>query len=376
MESKEHSGSVWDRFAQRAKQPKPPRMEADMDDGELLSAALTGLETVLSADRDVQAVYMRRLGKKLQKRLSAEASAQVWEAVNRLGLTEPGRGYATAGEAAVELYRMRSQVSSVSSGADGAASGRGGSRRLLRALVSLRRTSLALAVCLAVLGAGVALYFLFPGGIFLRTVEVPELRGTNIRETVPDESLFRLEATYRYDSGSEAGTILSQTPSAGMLRRVERGRHPCVIQVSVSLGQQQVEVGDYAGMSEHAARVECRRLGLIVKRESVSDHPRGNVAYTDPPAGTVLPAGASVTLYVGSAYRVAAVSLPSLVGVSEAAACSMLASLGLTRGNVTYIASDKPAGVVVAQSVLAGTELDAGSRVGLVVSKGCARGAF
>lgn len=236
MESKEHSGSVWDRFAQRAKQPKPPRMEADMDDGELLSAALTGLETVLSADRDVQAVYMRRLGKKLQKRLSTEASAQVWEAVNRLGSTEPGRGYATAGEAAVELYRMRSQVSSVSSGADGTASGRGGSRRLLRALVSLRRTSLALAVCLAVLGAGVALYFLFPGGIFLRTVEVPELRGTNIRETVPDESLFRLEATYRYDSGSEAGTVLSQSPAAGMLRRVERGRHPCVIQVSVSLG--------------------------------------------------------------------------------------------------------------------------------------------
>ena len=77
-----------------------------------------------------------------------------------------------------------------------------------------------------------------------------------------------------------------------------------------------------------------------------------------------------MTLYVGSAYRVAAVSLPSLVGVSEAAACSMLASLGLVRGKVTYIASDKPAGVVVAQSVLAGTELDAGSRVGLVVSKG------
>jgi len=75
-------------------------------------------------------------------------------------------------------------------------------------------------------------------------------------------------------------------------------------------------------------------------------------------------------LYVGTSHNVAKVAVPNLIGLSEVTASTMLSSLGLARGNVSYMTSDQPIGTVIAQSVLSGNSVSAGTRVAIVVSKG------
>lgn len=222
----------------------------------------------------------------------------------------------------------------------------------------------------AAAGGGIALHYLYPNGILLTSVEVPQLTGQNLKDTSPDSELFSLNVTYQFDSSTEAGTILSQSPTAGMTRRVSPGRHPCVITLHVSLGPEQVQIGDYVGMTKHQAMTECRRLGLIPKIKQIPDYPSGNVAKSEPSTGEIVNEGSEVVLYVGTAGYVSKVAVPNLVDHSETRAASMLTSLGLVCGGVSYMSSDKPAGTVIAQSILSGTSVKNGTKITLVVSKG------
>ncbi len=65
------------------------------------------------------------------------------------------------------------------------------------------------------------------------------------------------------------------------------------------------------------------------------------------------------------------VVVPNVVGKTEAEARSAITSAGLTVGTVTQEYSDTvPAGKVIRQTPSAGTEVDRGSAVNIVVSKG------
>lgn len=218
--------------------------------------------------------------------------------------------------------------------------------------------------------AGVALHYLYPGGILLREVEIPSLIGQNLHSVTPDERLFDLDVTYRFDPETAHGTVLAQSPQAGMSRRVAPGRHPCTLSLVVSMGQEQIQVADFAGMTLHQAQTECRRLGLIPTLRTEKGHPSGNVARSEPTAGEIVPRGSQIVLYVGNAARVSSVAVPNLVGNSEVGATGMLTSLGLLRGGVSYMASDAPVGEVIAQSVVSGTVVGAGTRISIVVSVG------
>lgn len=347
--------------------PQTPRFRRHMSDREIVNAALAILENHLSLSGQPMRLFLRRLGRQMKKAQTRQRAEALTHIIDRALARGDGRGFDTVGEMAVELYRLRPLLPSES--------GNNTDSRgfCARAIPSLYRAIAVLLCSGLVLCGGLVVYFLFPDGIFLEKKEVPDLVGTNIRTDAPDERYFVLAATYRYDADTEPGTVLSQSPAPGMIRKVEAGRHPCTLSVNVSLGPMMVEVGDYRGFTEHGARVACRRLGLIVKTKSLADHPRGNVAYTDPPAGEVLAAGSEITLYVGADRYAERVMVPNLVGVSEVTACSMLSSLGLIRGNVTYMASDQPAGTVIAQSVLSDTEVRAGARIGFVVSRGMER---
>lgn len=69
--------------------------------------------------------------------------------------------------------------------------------------------------------------------------------------------------------------------------------------------------------------------------------------------------------------QVTKVNVPNVIGKTEAEARSAIISAGLTVGTVTQEYSDSvPAGKVISQTPSAGTEVDSGSTVNLVVSKG------
>ena len=349
-----------------------------LDELQVVDMALSELEMHIQKRSREPVAVIRRVGSAMQMKLKQiRTASDRCNDILRRALSSSG-GYTSLMEMVLDLRRVRVDVEADHARRLSAQAAARRERPQKTPFYEKARRPLALTVWL-LLGAGVlsaagiGVHYLYPNGIFLTPVEVPSLVGQNLKETMPNEDLFALDITYQFHSDAETGVILSQSPQAGMTRRVAPGKHPCTLSLLVSLGPQQVQVGEWDGMTKYQAMTECRRLGLVPKIKYVDGHPVGNVARTEPAAGEVVVRGSTVTLYVGNATHVTQVVVPNLVGNSEVSASTMLSSLGLSRGSVSYMASDRPSGVVIAQSVLSGTAVRAGTKVSLVVSRGNAQ---
>lgn len=352
-----------------------------LNECQIVALALSELEQNIRKPTKHSTALMRRVGYAMQQKFhQIKAAPEICQTIIRRALCQdPREGYSCLTDMIIDLHRARSQM-------EGEKEQRVRKEQQIREEKEQKRIqkptfsdralrplvlsfSILIGIGLAA-GVGVAIHYLYPNGVFLTSVEVPSLVGQNLKSITPDSDLFALDLNYQFDSRTEVGTILSQSPQAGMTRQVSPGRHPCTLTLMVSLGPEQVQIGDYAGMTKHQAMAECRRLGLIPTVKSVSHHPAGNVARSEPAAGTVVSRGTSVTLYVGTQQHMAQVSVPNLIDNSEVGAKTMLSSLGLICGNVSYMTSDRPAGTVIAQSILSGTPVKTGTRVSIVVSNG------
>jgi serine/threonine-protein kinase len=110
-------------------------------------------------------------------------------------------------------------------------------------------------------------------------------------------------------------------------------------------------------------------LKALIHRQASTEVPAGEVIRSSPGAGAELTSGDSVQLWVSTGAPQA--DVPALAGLDEAAAKQALASAHLDYGSTTTEHStDVKAGVVVSASVKAGTTVDEGTPVDLVVSDG------
>jgi penicillin-binding protein 1A len=114
-------------------------------------------------------------------------------------------------------------------------------------------------------------------------------------------------------------------------------------------------------------------LGQAGLRSTVTEvpnsAPKGRVVAQNPPAGTSVPGGTTVTLLVSSGQGGGgSIGLPNVVGLPVGAARAALAALGFRVG-IGYT-SGGPRGRVVSQSPGAGTPLPRGAYVTLVVGRG------
>ncbi|MBQ6829990.1 MAG: PASTA domain-containing protein [Clostridia bacterium] len=132
------------------------------------------------------------------------------------------------------------------------------------------------------------------------TVVVEELFGRDFYTLKGEELEGKLTLSligYQF-SDQPAGTILSQTPSAGT--SVDRG---AVIEVIISAGPKEKTMPDMAGWSEEHARLYLQALGYEVGESlllQVSDYEAGIVEKTTPAAGEPIVAGETVTLWVSN----------------------------------------------------------------------------
>lgn len=125
------------------------------------------------------------------------------------------------------------------------------------------------------------------------------------------------------------------------------------------------KVPNVVGMSSSAARsaLESEGYGASAVNQT-SAQPAGTVTGQTPAAGTVLPSGGSVTIYVSSGPSQSTV--PSVIGLSEGGARTKISTAGFV-ASVTYVPGS-PVGVVVSQSPSAGTRMTPGSQVSVVIN--------
>lgn len=211
----------------------------------------------------------------------------------------------------------------------------------------------------------------FSAGLFFPSEEeVPALEGLSLdaaRDMLTARGLRMVNRGERHHDTVEAGQIAEQQPGAGSMVRSDDE-----VSVFVSLGPDRVEVPDVTGLSLAPARARLNNVGLRPAAETViaigAEGRAGTVSGTTPSAGERVERESEVVLTVVPERVLIAV--PDLVGQSIRRARTAITDAGLTVGETRQRFDDmRPAYVVLDQTPAAGTEVDPGAAVDLVINE-------
>ncbi|WP_311643647.1 Stk1 family PASTA domain-containing Ser/Thr kinase [Selenomonas noxia] len=213
--------------------------------------------------------------------------------------------------------------------------------------------------------------FFLSFGKFWSSVEitVPDVTGkqmTLARQILEDQHL-RVTVAETYDASVPVGVVVSQTPEAGTMVKEERA-----ITIYVSKGGEELEMPNLRGLNQSDAIDKLQQMGLRLGSayETFSDEDSGTVISQDPRSGTRISKGQTVDITVSKGQKIKKVSVPDVKGVPIDRARTIIEGSSLSVGGTSEQESTQAAGTVVSQSPAAGTEVDAGSSVRLVVSSG------
>lgn len=144
------------------------------------------------------------------------------------------------------------------------------------------------------------------------------------------------------------------------------------ITIYVSKGGEELEMPNLRGLNQSDAIDKLQQMGLRLGSayETFSDEDSGTVISQDPRSGTRISKGQTVDITVSKGQKIKKVSVPDVKGVPVDRARTIIESSSLSVGGTSEQESTQAAGTVVSQSPAAGTEVDAGSSVRLVVSSG------
>ena len=131
-----------------------------------------------------------------------------------------------------------------------------------------------------------------------------------------------------------------------------------------------VTIPDVAGQPAAQAQQTLQDAKLTVDLRTVTnaDVDEGTAIDTDPPAGTVVSEGDTVTLRVSGGPGDS--DVPDVTGKSEDAATTQLKRAGFEVTSQTRASSDVEAGLVISQNPAGGTSAETGSTVTITVSSG------
>jgi len=165
----------------------------------------------------------------------------------------------------------------------------------------------------------------------------------------------------------EKDVIYDQSVVSGMT--IKEGAK---IRVKISSGVQLFTLADYVNVEENQvyAILSENNIEFTTIQEYNSSIPEGYVIRTEPGADTEVDSGTVVIIYVSLGAQVKYTEVPDLAGYKLDDAKMLLSSAKLKVGTVTRVDSDESGSVVLSQSPDAGTMMEEGQTVNLVISMG------
>ena len=211
------------------------------------------------------------------------------------------------------------------------------------------------------------------------TTKVPNVTGTplNVAVTLLQQNGFEVGEVIRVERQAPANEVLEQEPAASP--PAKQADENCAfitffcskpkVNLTVSAGPGQAKVPTTAGETEAEAtkRLEAAGFEVAVQRVNSSSVEEGLVIHSEPESGATATKGSTVTLVVSRGPKL--VKVPVLVGSQRKAAVESVRSRGLTP-SVSEEEDPAPKGQVISQSPSAGKEVEPGSTISIVVSKG------
>ena len=230
----------------------------------------------------------------------------------------------------------------------------------------------ALLAAIAYLGSGLL------GGGSDKMVPVPNFIGMNYAEEIKNNSeydsfTFRIIEEEDTSGDYEDGEVMEQDPEADT--EVKEGSRITLTIAEVSDGntgdETMVPVPSIIGKSYENAQSALRAAGLNVSRTEQSSETiaEGYVISCDPDVGTQVATGSTVNVVVSTGSANTNKSVPNLTGLTQEQAKAALEKAGLKLGSVTEEESSSKAGTVINQTVPYGTEVAAGTAVGITIAK-------
>lgn len=164
-----------------------------------------------------------------------------------------------------------------------------------------------------------------------------------------------------------AGNVISVSPLTGTSVAIGSS-----VNLLISSVPALIAVPNVVGQTQAAATTAITSAGLklgTVTLQASTTVAAGNVISENPLAGTSVASGSSVNLIVSSGPPL--VTVPNVVGQTQAAATATITGIGLKLGTVTPQASATvAAGKVISEIPAAGTSVASGSAVNIIVSSG------
>jgi len=194
----------------------------------------------------------------------------------------------------------------------------------------------------------------------LNWVVMPLVVGRGREATVP--SVVGLDRFAAEESVLKAGLLLGDVrsvsnatvpPDRVVAQHPEPGQHVKLgrqVHLDVSRGGSRLKIPHVEGLALPRATALLSESGLsIAGVESLRtlSLPPGQVVATRPPAGVEVDEGERIFIQIAS--RTGNFPMPNLVGMSIEMARGIIASQGLTLGEVKHAPSDEPAGSVLVQ---------------------------
>lgn len=218
---------------------------------------------------------------------------------------------------------------------------------------------------LTVFAAGITLlavgYFASaPTGVSIKVPNVVGLTEAEARVLLKD---FNINIERAPDAKIPLDRIASQLPLA---TSDAAAGSSVTLTISEGPGNTTVPVG-LIGLSLEEARYRLTAAGLLISQTIAvdSDQAPGVVLSINPSPGTTTTAGSGVTLEIASGN----VQVPSLVGLNEINAKTILTQSGFLIREISASDTSKPAGEILAQAPEAGATKTIGSVVTITVNK-------
>lgn len=227
-----------------------------------------------------------------------------------------------------------------------------------------------LGVVLALVVAAVIFIFHINNSGKPETVKMPDVINLDSKlaiKMLADNGLNSTISEYKNSDDIPEGRVISASIDEGT--NLKKGYN---IKLILSKGSQNKVVPDLLGMDLEKAKDEVINAGFIMGKitPDYSDKEIGQIIEQAPDKDKKLPLGSIIDVKVSKGKKLDKVLVPPLASLTLRKADSTLARLGLKMGSTEYEYSDDfQKGHVISNS-LVGKEVDPGTTVNVIVSKG------
>lgn len=204
-----------------------------------------------------------------------------------------------------------------------------------------------------------------------KDVKIPNVVGITqeeAKQTIESLKLKYNVSKEEYDSDIPEGSIISQDPKYIDNYSVKEGS---TVNVTISKGKKTVKMPKVIGWEYSKAESALNELELKIEKveETSQKVEAGYVISQETSENTEVEAGSSIKVHVSTGTGIKKVTISSVIGKTKEEANNTLTGLGLEVNFVEEEDTAKSDGVVLKQSIEAGSSVDEGSKITITVNK-------